>query len=418
MNRIIVLYAAAILALGDPAVSQWSLVSSPTSKHLYDIVFPTRLKGWIVGENGALVRTTDGGASWILLPPLDLDQHPGISFADSLRGWMTGAIGMFYSTTNGGDAWRQDYLTGLPWTAYFYKVHVAMYATGIRGWAAGGRQANLLGTVYTTTGDGYWSPQVFAFSGRLVGVEALTDSLGWIVGDRGLILKTTNGGRWWNQQESGTETNFNSVKFFDRKEGIVAGDSGKILRTTDGGENWKTTFDTGDEVLFTIWKHNDSTVYVGGSGATILISTDRGKTWERQVFDAPSNITIEGIFFTGPTDGWAVGTDGTILKTVNGGVSAIEGEGKDLPGEFALAQNYPNPFNPTTVISYQLPVASNVRLIIYDLLGRHVAVLVNERKAPGSYEVHFDTSGLSSGTYLYRLSAGGFAQTRKMVVVK
>jgi photosystem II stability/assembly factor-like uncharacterized protein len=61
MNRIIVFCAAAILALADPAISQWSLVSSPTSKHLYDIVFPTRLKGWIVGENGALVRTTDGG---------------------------------------------------------------------------------------------------------------------------------------------------------------------------------------------------------------------------------------------------------------------------------------------------------------------------------------------------------------------
>jgi photosystem II stability/assembly factor-like uncharacterized protein len=412
MNRIIVLCAAVIVTLVDPAMSQWSLVSSPTSNHLYDIVFPTRLKGWIVGESGALVRTTDGGTNWILLPSLDVYQHPGISFADSLRGWMTGALGAFFSTTNGGDTWSPNYLTTLPYTAYFYKVRVAMYGSGIRGWAAGGRDANLLGAVYTTTGDGYWTPQVIAFSGRLIGVEALSESLGWVVGEQGLILKTTNGGRWWNQQESGTETSFNSVRFFDPQEGLVAGASGKILRTTDGGENWKTTLNTGNEVFFKIWKHNDSTAYVVGSGPTILRSTDRGETWVRQVVNAPSSITIEGIFFTSPTDGWAVGTYGAILKTVN------SGEGKELPAEFGLEQNYPNPFNPTTAVRYQLAAASDVRLVVYDLLGREVAVLVNEKKAAGSYKVQFGASGLSSGVYLYRLTAGGFAQTRKMVVVK
>jgi predicted outer membrane repeat protein len=89
-----------------------------------------------------------------------------------------------------------------------------------------------------------------------------------------------------------------------------------------------------------------------------------------------------------------------------------------LPLMFDLGQNYPNPFNPTTAVSYQLPAVSDVRLVVYDLLGREVAVLVNEKKAPGRYEVGFDASGLSSGVYLYRLSAGSFVQTRKMVMVK
>jgi predicted GH43/DUF377 family glycosyl hydrolase len=89
-----------------------------------------------------------------------------------------------------------------------------------------------------------------------------------------------------------------------------------------------------------------------------------------------------------------------------------------LPTIFTLEQNYPNPFNPTTVVSFQLPVVSKVRLVVYDLLGREVAVLVNERKMPGRYELKFDASGLASGVYLYRLTVGSFVQTRKMIVLK
>ena len=101
-------------------------------------------------------------------------------------------------------------------------------------------------------------------------------------------------------------------------------------------------------------------------------------------------------------------------------------EHSERPDAFVLHQNYPNPFNPTTAVSFQLPVVSDVRLVVYDLLGREVAVLVNEMKAPGSYEVRFDATGLASGVYFYRLTArptdsgqaGTFVQTRKMVVVK
>jgi photosystem II stability/assembly factor-like uncharacterized protein len=89
-----------------------------------------------------------------------------------------------------------------------------------------------------------------------------------------------------------------------------------------------------------------------------------------------------------------------------------------VPRVFALKQNYPNPFNPRTVVSSQLPVVSNVKLVIYDLLGREVAVLVNERRAPGYYQDTFDASGLASGVYIYRLTAGSFVQSRKMLLIK
>jgi hypothetical protein len=89
-----------------------------------------------------------------------------------------------------------------------------------------------------------------------------------------------------------------------------------------------------------------------------------------------------------------------------------------VPAVYSLSQNYPNPFNPKTVVSYQLPAVSEVRLVVYDLLGREVAVLVNERKNAGVYDISFDGSRLSSGVYFYRLMAGGFVQTKRMLLLK
>jgi len=90
---------------------------------------------------------------------------------------------------------------------------------------------------------------------------------------------------------------------------------------------------------------------------------------------------------------------------------------KNLQG-YALGQNYPNPFNPTTVINYQLPVSGNVSLKIYDMLGRNVATLINQRQEAGRYAVQFNGVGLASGVYFYRLDAGAFSETKKMMLVK
>jgi photosystem II stability/assembly factor-like uncharacterized protein len=88
------------------------------------------------------------------------------------------------------------------------------------------------------------------------------------------------------------------------------------------------------------------------------------------------------------------------------------------PSEFTLFQNYPNPFNPSTSIQYQVSSISQVSLKVYDLLGREVATLVNEDKPAGSYEVEFDAKGLSSGIYFYKIQAGSFVETKKMLLLK
>ncbi len=101
-----------------------------------------------------------------------------------------------------------------------------------------------------------------------------------------------------------------------------------------------------------------------------------------------------------------------------GSGTAVNNPAPATASTFALLQNYPNPFNPSTEISYQVPVTSPVRLAVYDLLGRELAVLVNETKAPGSYNARFDASSLASGVYMYRLEAGTFTYTRRMALVK
>jgi len=138
------------------------------------------------------------------------------------------------------------------------------------------------------------------------------------------------------------------------------------------------------------------------------------------VYDAGTNIDI--------------GTGADVCAatiTVNGTYSGngtfcnapvdVEDENKEdlvTPKEFSLSQNYPNPFNPSTVIKYQLPISSQVTIKVYDLLGDEVAALVNEEKPVGFYEIDFDASRLASGVYLYKIQAGNFVSTKKIILLR
>ena len=96
-----------------------------------------------------------------------------------------------------------------------------------------------------------------------------------------------------------------------------------------------------------------------------------------------------------------------------GGIQTIE-----IPNYYFLNQNYPNPFNPVTNIKFGIPESGNVRLVVYDILGREVATLMNERKNPGTYEVNFDASQLASGIYFYSLQTERVTETKRMLLVK
>ncbi|MHB8930531.1 MAG: T9SS type A sorting domain-containing protein [Melioribacteraceae bacterium] len=122
---------------------------------------------------------------------------------------------------------------------------------------------------------------------------------------------------------------------------------------------------------------------------------------------------------------WSVSNNGRIFKMIPGTITDVKEMHIALPQIIYLYQNYPNPFNPTTTIKYSIPVETrhasslqHITLKVYDILGKEVATLVNEEKAPGNYEVKFDGANLSSGVYFYRLQSGSFTQTKKFVLMK
>ncbi|MBZ0203588.1 MAG: T9SS type A sorting domain-containing protein [Ignavibacteria bacterium] len=110
--------------------------------------------------------------------------------------------------------------------------------------------------------------------------------------------------------------------------------------------------------------------------------------------------------------------DITICYNSSNCTIGIQQTSAEIPNSFSLSQNYPNPFNPTTNIKFDIPKSSNVKLVIYDALGREVAVLANEELKAGTYQADWDASEYSSGVYYYKIEAGEFIETKKMIVLK
>jgi len=211
-------------------------------------------------------------------------------------------------------------------------------------------------------------------------------------------------------------------------------------RSTDGGVNWgaetRLTNNTGSSeypsvavsgsIIHVVWNDNRD----GDFEIYYKRSQDAGISWEGDTrltntsgISVNSSITVSGsvvhVIWKDLRDGnWEI----YYKRDPVGNVTGLENSDLNIPKEFSLSQNYPNPFNPSTVISYQLPVGSNVTLKVYDVLGNEVATLVDEYKPSGSYEVVFNTSSIkhhpSSGVYFYQLKSGDFIQTKKMILLR
>ena len=255
----------------------------------------------------------------------------------------------------------------------------------------------------------------------------IVNSIGWSVGDGGMIVKYTPQ-IGWVKQTSVTDLPLNKVFFSDENHGWIAGGYQYendfhpiLLKTTNGGVNWNTV----PNVLYLIkdiafidnslgWAIGYTQTGEGG----ILETVDGGISWVIDTGNLPAQLNALHIK---DNYGWAVGENGLILRTTDAGAVWVEDENNNAyPTEFVLEQNYPNPFNPSTTISWQSPVGSRQTIKIYDVLGREIETLVDEYKEAGVYNEQFTINDeqLSSGIYFYQLRAGSFMQTKKMVIIK
>ena len=148
----------------------------------------------------------------------------------------------------------------------------------------------------------------------------------------------------------------------------------------------------------------DVTVRTETSDTTFVVQVNQqANTFQFTLSDEPDTVILD-------KDNW-------ILCKINFVPTDVE-ENELLPTEYSLSQNFPNPFNPSTKIKYSIPISSQVSLKIFNTLGEEIETLVNEEKPVGTYEVNWNAANLPSGVYFYRLQAGSFVQTRKMILLK
>lgn len=111
-------------------------------------------------------------------------------------------------------------------------------------------------------------------------------------------------------------------------------------------------------------------------------------------------------------------SDGDVYGRFVDALTGVKNQNSPIPEKFKLYQNYPNPFNSTTTINYSIPKTCFVRITVYDLLGKEIETLVNHEQTVGNYKIDFDGDKLTSGIYFYRIQAGNFSETKKLILLK
>ena len=283
---------------------------------------------------------------------------------------------------------------------------------------------------------------------------AIRDTNIFVGTENGIYLSNNIGASWTRINNGMTNDDVISITVSDTY--IFVGKSGSIYRSSDNGTNWThLNIELTNHAVLAL-ASNGANIYAGteGGAANIFSSTDYGTTWTKSnrlpVYQVRSLALTENKVFAGTDSGvflstnngtnwtnvglpntfiWSLALNnsdlyaGTYLtgvwrRPLSDFITGIPNEAKTLPKDIILSQNYPNPFNPNTVISYSLPLASNVKLFVFNALGQIVRLLENGYKNAGNYSVNLNASELSSGIYFYKIEAGHFSQVKKMLLLK
>ncbi|MCW9097642.1 MAG: YCF48-related protein, partial [Ignavibacteriaceae bacterium] len=383
-----------------------------------DVFFTDENNGWFIGlgrnDLPELFQTTDGGITLIQRNDFPGVKPSSVYFLDSLNG-IIGAQNKIFKSYDGGSTWEEKNISGITGNSGEYnKLFFVNYDIG---WALSYGYA-----VKTTDGGETWQSKLNTVA--LYGIH-FSDSLnGWVA--RGIKpYKTTDGGETWVEQTNFPVSGARDVFFIDRFKGFICR-TNELYKSVDAGINWSLVAEV-TNFAFGRFSNLSANLFLAG-GPRSYQSTDSGENWTEVV--ELRNKLVEFIRLSNVNEGFAVGWRGLILQYTDSVVSVRENN-INVPAKYYLYQNYPNPFNPSTKIKYTVPSVTlrqaqsdiNVTLKVYDILGKEITTLVNEEKPAGTYEVEFNShSGevrnLPSGVYFYRLKAGAYIETKKMVLLK
>lgn len=424
----------------------WVLKFTAPGKVFKDISFATPQVGYIVTELGGVYKTTNGGDNWTSVMNLGFPYywygvHALTADTVVIAGFNNqGNIhsGVVRWSYNGGATWSNDINLYIPsGVGWLSKIHFFDKNRGIVS-------AEFSGGMHYTTNGGKDSTswtyvQVNSDLGWFTGnIDALPDGNVFTTGIH--FAHSTDFGVNWTSTVPADNTFDGGVDFVDNNllKGLTGGGSinpsvaGWVHRTTDGGSTWSARLNTFSYPIRSVKYFNDTLMFAIGGNlyqdvGGIYLSTNSGQNWNLEVSTSAEMFSYDYKKITNDSiDIWCVGSTGgssgyigKLYKArIKYNIVGINNIINEVPKENKLFQNYPNPFNPATSIKYQVEGLKFVNLIVYDLLGKEVATLVNEKQSAGEYEVKFDGSNLASGIYFYKLSAGDFTEVKRMTLIK
>jgi photosystem II stability/assembly factor-like uncharacterized protein len=453
-------------SIQTPAWAQWQLQATlPGSPALTSVKAVSRDVAWTCSGNGSVYRTTDGGKTWnpttkpainaalLIIEALNATT----AFVGSVRSDFSPGNSKIYRTTDGGQTWQLVYTATGPASAwscinFFDSQNGIAISDPV---VAGG---NFL-IVKTADAGTTWAPvanlpDANPSEWTIINCFYFHDSLnGWFAtapsapgGTGGRIFRTTDGGNTWTGFASGNTAGVSGVTFISPLIGIrTAFDTPPLLtRSVDGGQTWTAVNNL--PVANIAWlltttsvnTTNSHQLWLAGraNGPFILSSIDGGVTWVQQTI---SGSLVDPVFhmsavrFGAASDSvqaWGItldlntyATGGQILtyRQHIGVVTSVQ-EQAPLPTEYSLSQNYPNPFNPETNIEYDLPRPGWVKVAIYNSTGQLVRTLFRSHQTAGRFKLGWNGEMILAGggfrCYIYRLKAGEFSATKKMVLAR
>jgi photosystem II stability/assembly factor-like uncharacterized protein len=392
-------------------------VSTDTLSSVY---FVSSAIGYVAGDSGRVFRTTNGGTNWTLLSTGTTRKLRSIYVQNLTNIFACGDGGVIISSYNGGTNWTtQTYGTQNLNNLYFLPATIIGSAVGN------------LGTIYRTSIAGFGcigtGTIAVGYPFYTYYMDARTDML-YLASELSSVGITagpiTQLGFNFTTADTTTMNGFN----------IKIQNSALTALTGFTSTGWSIAYSGTYKVPGTGWRYiNLTTPFIWNGISNLLIEICFNNSVWRQNSNVYSTTAANMVYHNHqdlPTGDGCVGITTGSLQISRPNIcfsQIISGTGNYnnlIPEKYFLSQNYPNPFNPTTKIKFGIPQhtalsrGERVTLKIYDLLGREVRTLVNSELQAGEYIVDFDGSDLTTGTYFYRLEAGNYIETRKMILIK